>query len=148
MRLFWTLLIIYLAFLIQTAITRLTPDLVLLLLLIFALYEKKSLVLISSLFAGFCLDLVNPQVFGFNLLICLLAGFGVNALQEYIYHGSRYLIILLALVLFLKYLLILLLFKTYLPISEVVISGLITLVLVFPLHRLIQHFIPSQWKPV
>lgn len=147
MRLFWTLLIIYLAFLIQTAITRYSPDLVILLLLIFALYESKSIVIILSLFAGFCLDMVNPQIFGFNLMICLLAGFGVNALQEYIYYGSRYLIILLALVLFLKYLLILLLFKTYLPISEVIISGLITLVLVLPLHRLIQRFLPGQWKP-
>jgi cell shape-determining protein MreD len=147
MRLFWTLLIIYLAFLIQTAVTRFPPDLVILLLLIFALYESKSIVIILSLFAGFCLDMVNPQIFGFNLMICLLAGFGVNALQEYIYYGSRYLIILLALVLFLKYLLILLLFKTYLPISEVIISGLITLVLVIPLHRLIQRFLPGQWKP-
>jgi len=147
MSVFLTLFFIYLAFLIQTAITRYTPDLVLLLLLIFALYESKSVVLILSLFAGFCLDLVNPQIFGFNLMICLLAGFGVNALQEYIYYGNRYLFILLGLVLVIKYLLIFLLFKTSLPFTEIILSGLITLILVFPLHILFRRILPSKWKP-
>ena len=85
---------------------RYSPDLVLLLLLVFAIYETKKVVLWLSLFAGLCLDLVNPMTFGFNLLICLVAGFGVNALQEIIYHSNRYLVVLMGIVLAFKYLLV------------------------------------------
>jgi rod shape-determining protein MreD len=147
MRQFFCLFSIYLAFLIQTAITRYSPDLVLLVLLVFALYERKGLVLGLSLFAGFCLDLVNPTNFGFNLIICLIAGFGVNALQEIIYHGGRYIFILLGLVLALKYLLGFLLLKANPPLFELVMSSLITLILVIPLHSLIRRLFPNQWKP-
>jgi len=147
MRFLLTLLFIYFAFLIQSAITHFTPDLVLMLVVIFALYWRKSSVLILSLLAGFCLDLVNPTIFGFNLIICLAAGFSINSLQEYIYHGGRYLVVFLGLVLIVKYLLALILFKASLPFVEFVLSSLITLILVVPFNWLIQSLLPSQWKP-
>lgn len=147
MRIFLTLLFIYFAFLIQTAIKRFTPELVLLLLIIFALYEPKGVVLILGLFAGFCLDLINPKTFGFNLMICLVVGFGVSALQGYIYHGGRYLFILLGLTLVLRYFLAFILLNATLPLIEIIVASLITLILVIPLHSLIQRLFSNQWKP-
>jgi rod shape-determining protein MreD len=146
MKTFLSFIFIYLAFLVQTAIMRYSPDLVLLLLLVFALYETKKVVLWLSLFAGLCLDLVNPMTFGFNLIICLVAGFGVNALQEIIYQSNRYLIVLMGIVLVFKYLLGFLIFKASPPLFDIIISGLITLILVLPIESIVRHILPNQWK--
>lgn len=146
MRTFLSFLFIYLAFLVQTAIMRYSPDLVLLLLLVFAIYQTKKAVLWLSLFAGLCLDLVNPMNLGFNLLICLVAGFGVNALQEIIYHSNRYLVVLMGIVLVFKYLLGFLIFKALPPFFEIIVSGLITLILVLPAESIVRHILPNQWK--
>jgi len=146
MKTFLSFLFIYLAFLVQTTIMRYSPDLVLLLLLVFAIYETKKVVLWLSLFAGLCLDLVNPMTFGFNLLICLVAGFGVNALQEIIYHSNRYLVVLMGIVLAFKYLLVFLICKALPPLFEIIVSGLITLILVLPFDSIIRHILPTQWK--
>lgn len=143
---FLSLLALYFAFLLETGITRYPPDLVLLVLLIFALNETKKMVLGLSLFAGFCLDLVNPMTFGFNLLLCLLIGYGISALKEKIYYGKRHLVILLIIVLSVKYALGFLFFRSIPPLLEIIISGFVTLALILPGEWVLERIFAKLWK--
>jgi|UniRef100_A0A7C6A8Y9 rod shape-determining protein MreD len=146
MRTFFRFLIIYLLFLLQTGIGRYAPDLVLLAVLIFALSAAPKTTLGLSLFAGFCLDLVNPMTFGFNLLICLITGFGIQSLQKLVYYGHRYLFLFLLIVLGLKYGLGFLIFGAIPPIPEIIVSGLITLILVLPFNFIFDRLVANPWR--
>lgn len=146
MRVFFRFIIIYILFLIQTGMTRYAPDLVLLAVLIFALSAPQKTTLSLCLFAGFCLDLINPMTFGFNLLICLITGFGIQSLQKLVYYGHRYLFVFLLIILVLKYGLGFLLFKTIPPIAEIIVSSLITLILVLPFNFIFDRLVCNPWK--
>ncbi|MEO0093144.1 MAG: rod shape-determining protein MreD [candidate division WOR-3 bacterium] len=132
MKILFQLLLIYFLFLIQAGIAHYAPDLVMLALVIFALNEPKKAVLTLSCFAGFCLDLVTPQTFGFNLLLLILTGFSISNLRTMVYYANRYALVLLAIALGLKYGLGFLLFRVMPPVLEVLLSSLATLLLMLP----------------
>ncbi len=87
MRTFLSFLIIYLLFVIQVGILPVGPDLILLSLIVFALYETSLIATILGTFAGLCLDLTNPAGFGVHILLFSGIGYGVVKLRDLFYQG-------------------------------------------------------------
>ncbi|MBS4015525.1 MAG: hypothetical protein KGZ86_03715, partial [Candidatus Latescibacteria bacterium] len=94
------LLIIYLLFLIQTAIGRPQIDLIVLALVIFSLHDPVLYALILGIWGGFLLGLLNPISFGIHIIILTTIAFTSSMIRRFIYKDKIYFLIILLLALF------------------------------------------------
>ncbi|MFO7637779.1 MAG: hypothetical protein R6X14_00520 [bacterium] len=96
MRTLLTFLLLYLLFLVQAALPRWCPDLVLLTVVALATTagdnrspgDSRLLACGRGAFAGLLLDLLNPGTFGLNLFTYALVGYGTAAIASISYHAT------------------------------------------------------------
>lgn len=145
MRLFFKLLLIYLLFLIQTAIPRPSLDLVLLGVVVLSLHDTLANSFIISVWAGFLLGLVNPMSFGFHITIMTIIAYACNNIKRFIYKYKVYFLSIVFLSLLFKYLVSLIFLQANPNFLFWLISIAIVLILAIPVESLTNKlFFPSS----
>ena len=146
MRIIFRLLLIYLLFLIQTAVARPSLDLVLLGLVIFALHDPPSYALITAIWAGFLLGLVNPISIGFHITVLTAIAFACNNIRRIIYKNIFYFLSIVFFALLFKYLLSLIFLRGGPNFLTWLVSITIILVIAIPIESLIINIFYQQWR--
>lgn len=137
MKIFYKLLLIYILFLIETAIVQPSLDLLLLGIVILSLHDSLTNSLIISLWAGFLLGLVSPTSFGFHITIMIIIAFACNNIKRFIYKYKVYFLTILFLSLLFKYLVSLIFLHGTPHFLSWLLSIAIILILAIPLESLI-----------
>jgi len=137
MKLLLRLLILYILFLIQTAIIRPQFDFVLLGLVIFTLHDSSIFSLILAVWGGILLGLINPIYFGFHIIIITLIAFACNNIRRYIYKYKVYFITILFIALLFKYIVFLIFLRSNQSFFVWFLSTVIILTVAIPLESLI-----------
>ena len=146
MKVVFRLLLIYVLFLIQTAIPRLQLDLALLAVVILALHDPPLYALITACWTGFLLDLLNPLSFGFHIVIITVIAYGANNIRRFIYKEKIYFIVILLLSILFKYITSLIFLKATQTFLMWFIATVIILIISVPLESLITNIFYHQWK--
>jgi hypothetical protein len=140
------LLIIYLLFVIQTAIGRPQLDLVVLGLIILSLHDPGLYAMILGIWGGFLLGLLNPMNFGVHIIILTTIAFASSTIRRFIYKDKIYYIIILLLALVFKYLVSLIIIRTTQPFSIWLLQVAIILILAIPFEMFFANIFYRQWK--
>lgn len=149
MKLVLRLLILYILFLIQTAIVRPQFDFVLLGLVIFTLHDPSIFSLILGVWVGILLGLINPIYFGFHIIIITLIAFACNNIRRYIYKYKVYFITILFFALLFKYIVSLIFLRSNQSFFVWFLSTVIILTVAIPLESLIlKVFYPVPLKEI
>lgn len=135
MKLFFRLLILYVLFLIQTAITRPQLDLVVLGLIIFSLHDTPIYALILGLWSGILLGLVNPVNFGFHIFAFTTIAYTCNYLRRYIYKYKIYFISILFISLSFRYVLTLIFIRAQQSFLMWLLATAVILTIALPLEN-------------
>ncbi len=137
MKLVFKILVLYVVFLIQTLITQPQVDLVLLILVIFALHDTQADALILGAWAGILLGLTNPMHFGFHIALMTAIAFASNHIRRFIYKYISYFIGIILIAILFKYLIFLIFLGAQQSFLYWLLGTLIVLVIAIPLENLI-----------
>lgn len=146
MKIVFRLLLIYILFLIQTAIPRPQLDLVLLAVVILTLHDPPLYALITACWTGFLLGLLNPLSFGFHIVILTIIAYGCNNIRRFIYKDKIYFIVILLLSILFKYITSLIFLEATQSFITWLIATIIILIISVPLESLISNIFYHQWK--
>lgn len=146
MKILFRLIIIYMLFLIQTAIAHPQLDLLVLGLVIFSLHDTSLYAVITGIWAGFLLGLVSPISFGIHIVILTAIAYTSSTIRRFIYKDKIYLIIILLLALLFKYIVSLIFIRSIQPFSAWLLQVLIVLVLAIPLEIFFVNIFFRQWR--
>jgi hypothetical protein len=145
MKIVFRMLLIYLLFLIETAIGRPSLDLVLLGIVILSLHDSVVYTLIIGIWAGFLLGLVNPLNFGFHITLITTIAFAINSIKRFIYKYKVYYLSIVFLSLLFKYLMLLIFLHSNYNFLSWLLSIAIVLILAIPVDSLINKiFYPTS----
>jgi hypothetical protein len=137
MKLIFRLLLLYLLFLIQTAIAKPQLDLVVLGLVIFSLHDTPVFSIILGAWGGILLGLVSPVHFGFHIIALTTIAFACNNIRRFIYKYKTYFISILIIALLFKYVLSLIFLGAQQSFLSWLFATLIILIIAIPLENLI-----------
>jgi len=146
MKHFLLILLAYLLALLQLGMRAYFPDLLLLLVVTAAVFEERNFAVLIGFLAGLFLDLGNPALLGANMLIYLVAGYGVILARRVVYEKISYAVVLCAGALVLKYALGWVLTGTLPVAGELLLACCLTLLLLPPVHQLIKLLFGYRWK--
>ncbi len=146
MKIFIRLFFIYLFFLIQIAIRYPPLDLLVLILVIFALHDPTRDALILGTVAGFLMSLANPLNFAIPIFIYATIGFITSITRRFIYKERIYFLLILLISLIFKYLISLLFFKTTPRLTTWLLQTTLILVLAIPLEIFFSKIFYHQWR--
>lgn len=146
MKHFLVVLLVYVLAMIQLGARAFFPDLLLLLVVTVSVFEDRNFAIITGFLAGLFLDIGNPSLLGSHMIVYLVIGYGVILVRRVVYEKISYAVALCATALVVKYGLILVLDRTLPVWWHLLISGGLTLVLLVPVHRLIQFLFGYRWK--
>jgi len=146
MKHFLVILLAYLLAILQLGMRAYFPDLLLLLVVTVSVFEDRNFAIVIGFLAGLFLDLGSPGLFGANMLIYLVIGYGVILARRVVYEKISYAVALCAAALVLKYVLRLILTQTMPAGWELLVACGLTLLLLVPVHRLIRLLFGYRWK--
>lgn len=146
MKLIFRLVVMYLLFLIQTAITRPQLDLVLLGLAIFCLHDTLIFSIILGIWCGILLGLTSPLHFGFHIIALTVIAYACNNIRRFIYKYKSYFIGILLITILIKYILSLIFLGAQQSFASWILATLIILLIAIPLENLFIKVFYKQWK--
>ncbi|MCX7785909.1 MAG: hypothetical protein N2201_06785 [candidate division WOR-3 bacterium] len=137
MRLFFSILFIYILFLIQVSFGQFPLDLTILGLVIFSLYDTAVSSLILGIWTGILWGLINPIYFGFPIIITTIIAYACNSIHRFIYKQRVYLIGIVLVVLIFKYLIGLIFTHSQIRFTNWLLSVIVLIAIALPLEILI-----------
>ncbi len=146
MKLIFRLVVLYLLFLIQTAVIRPQLDLVVLGLVIFCLHDTLMFSIILGVWCGILLGLVNPLHFGFHIIVLSFIAYACNNIRRFIYKYKSYFIGILIIAILFKYILSLIFLGAQQSFVSWILATLIILLIAIPLENLTVNVFYKQWK--
>lgn len=129
MRPFFAFVFLYLLFVLQSTLFPIGPQVVLLALIVFALYENRLIATLLGIWAGFCLDLVSPTALGVQMLALGGVGYGVAVVRNLFYRNRWHNLLFTLIGLILQYGLYHLTNKSPITIGSLLITTTLTLAL-------------------
>ena len=146
MKRFLVILLAYLLAILQLGMRAYFPDLLLLLVVTVAVFEERNFAIVIGFLAGLFLDLGNPVLFGANMLIYLVIGYGVILVRRVVYEKISYAVALCGAALAVKYALRYVLTQSLPAGWELLVACGLTLLLLWPVHSLIRVLFGYRWK--
>ena len=146
MKRFLVILLAYLLAILQLGMRAYFPDLLLLLVVTVAVFEERNFAIVIGFLAGLFLDLGNPTLFGANMLVYLVIGYGVILARRVVYEKISYAVALGGAALAVKYALRYILTQSFPAGWELLVACLLTLLLLWPVHSLIKVLFGYRWK--
>ncbi|NPV13329.1 rod shape-determining protein MreD [candidate division WOR-3 bacterium] len=129
MRQFLAFVFLYLLFVLQSTLFPIGPQVVLLALIVFALYENRLTATLLGIWAGLCLDLVTPTTLGVQMLALGGVGYGVAAVRNLFYRNRWHNLLFTLIGLILQYGLYHLVDKSPITIGSLLLTTTLTLAL-------------------
>ncbi len=137
MRLFFSILFLYVLFLIQAVLAPFPLDLVILGLIIFSLHDTTVNSLILGIWTGILLGLINPIHFGFHIIVMAVIAYTSNSIHRFIYRQKIYFIGILLVALIFKYLMSLIIAPNPIQFTHWLLSVIILMAIALPSETLI-----------
>lgn len=146
MRFLWSLLTIYIAFLLQAVLFPVSFDLVLLCVIVFSLHERRLFATALGLIAGLLLDLTAPLSLGANALAFSAVGYLAASIHPIFYRARWYVPLLTIASLALKHAIRFLAGAGLPSLPLVTMSGVITIALSPLVELLLTRIFSHRWQ--
>jgi len=138
--------LLYVLFLVQSLLAPWGPDLLLVSLVALAVHEDRVTAALLAFFGGLCLDLLSPSTMGAGILTLTVLAYAAASLRAIVYRARWYVLALVLAGFLLKFAVLALAGAGSPGPAPLVVSGLLTLGVAFPVEMAVARVFYPGWK--